>query len=675
MLKQSKPNGESEPISPQSVANDKREPRSGISIRALLFGLMLIPFLIYWVEYTEIVAIGPDLAAMSLPMAVVFGLLVIIALNVAIKRLAPRLALTQAELLFIYTMSTVSIGISGIGMMQFLTPMLVGWKYFATSENHFSQWSHYIPTWAVPDPSVVQDYYIGKSSFFTAPHLIGWSKPILAWSCFIWTLLFCMYCLASLLRKQWMDSERLIFPIVQIPLEITRDGGDTPLWRNKLLWIGVMIPVVLESMAAIHFTLIPTFPYVPIKPEAVLQLDTGIKDPPWNAIGYTTLAFYPLVIGLTYLVSLDVSFSCWFFYIVTKLEAVAATAFGFRDPGAGPGLARIPYVSEQGVGAFIGLSLFSLYLARPHLVAAWRTAFTKDRTLDDSLEPMSYRAAYIGAIMSAIALVAFLVALGLTVWLALAFFALFFLLVVAFTRIRAEAGLPWGQGPWGLSHGTIVEYSGTENFTHQQLTAFTMTNWFDSDWRCLAMPSQMEAMKIAESAQPQPMNMRVLTKVVLLATVIGIFAAWGSCLYIYYHWGAASAKIEPWRTGQGHDAYDTLNGWLQNAKPIDLPRISAAIGGLLMVTFLSIMRTRFVWWPLHPIGYAIGNTDTMTWIWFPTLIGWLAKNLILRYGGIKTFRKALPFFLGLVFGDYAISGLWALFFLSTGLPGYRTFPI
>ena len=106
----------------------------------------------------------------------------------------------------------------------------------------------------------------------------------------------------------------------------------------------------------------PTFPYLPLKPEYSLQLEQGIKTPPWNAIGYTTMAFYPLVIGLTYLLSLDVSFSCWFFYLFTKLQNVAATSFGFRDPGAGPTLANMPYNAEQGFGAFLGLALYSLVL-------------------------------------------------------------------------------------------------------------------------------------------------------------------------------------------------------------------------------------------------------------------------------------------------------------------------
>ena len=109
------------------------DPRwSGITPRAWIIGLLLIPLLDFWLQYTEIVAAGPDLAAMSLPMAVLFALLVLIGINLGIKKYQPKMALTQAELMFIYTMNTVAIYIGGIGMMQFLTPALVGWKYYAT---------------------------------------------------------------------------------------------------------------------------------------------------------------------------------------------------------------------------------------------------------------------------------------------------------------------------------------------------------------------------------------------------------------------------------------------------------------------------------------------------------------------------------------------------------------
>ncbi len=669
-------------MTPQVTADTEQRPErpemprtAPSTARAWVIGLLLIPLLVFWVEYTEIVAEGPDLAAMSLPMAVVFALLLLIPLNLLVRRFAPRAALTQAELLLIYSMNVIAVYIGGIGSMQFLTPGLVGWKHFATPENKWADWFDLVRAWAVPNPSVVPAYYAGKASFFTPSILAGWAGAIGIWTVFLLVLLSCFYCIATLVRRQWVENEKLIFPIVQIPLEITRDGGDSPLWRNRLFWIGAGLPVVLESLAAIHFTLSPLVPYFPIKPEAALELDTNITTPPWNAMGYTTLAFYPLVIGLTFLLSLDVSFSCWFFYLFTKAESIGATAFGFRDPGAGPALSRIPYISEQGVGAFVGLALFSLWLARPHLRATWRRAFRGDRTVDDSDEPLTYRAAWLGLFVTAAALVGFGVALGLSPLVSVLFFGLFLLLALCFTRIRAEAGLPWGQGPWGLSHGTLVNFGGTQSFSAQDLTAFAFLRWFDADMRCLAQPAELEAMKMASASQPRPLNPRHLTAALFAAAVVGALAAWASCLGLYYHYGADSARLDQWRSAQGHYPFDDLQGWLNNATPVDRPRITAAVVGLVVVAVLSALRTRFVWWPLHPIGYAVGNTDTMTWIWFPTLLGWLFKTTILRYGGVKLYRQALPFFLGLVLGDYAVSGVWALVFLAFHLHGYRTFPI
>ena len=652
---------------------------SPITLRAWVIGLLLIPLLVFWLEYTEIVANGPDIAAMSLPMAVLFALLVLVGINLIVKRFAPRRALTQAELLFIYTMNTVAIYIGGIGMMQFLTPTLVGWKHFATKENKWETWHCFVPGWAVPDTSVIPEYYRGRSSLFTPEHLAGWAGPILVWTGFLFTLLFCFYCIMTLMRKQWVERERLIFPIVIIPLEITRDGGNTPLWRNRLLWAGVALPVILETMATIHFSMIPTFPLpLHLKPDATLQIDPYVTTSPWNAIGYTTTAFYPLVIGLTYLLSLDVSFSCWFFYLLTKAEAVAATAFGFRDPGTGPTLTHMPYIAEQGVGAFLGLALFSLHLARPHLADAWRKAFRGESGIDDSGEPLSYRTAYLGLIASSLLLVGFGVALGLSLPVSLLFWVILLLMALAMSRIRAEAGLPWGPGGqagWTGAHSVIVSFGGTESLAPRELTAFSFMRWFDSDLRCLGQPAQIEAMKISDSTAPRPMNPRHLTAALLVAVLVGTLAAWVSCLAIYYHFGAGNAIVNGWRTGQGHFGFDELQGWLNTPRPPDSGRLSAACVGALIVTLLGGLRTRFVWWPLHPIGYAIGNTDTMAWIWFPVLLGWLFKSLILRYGGVQGYRQALPFFIGLVLGDYGISGLWALYSLATGHPGYKTFPI
>src|SRR5947207_2805567 len=91
-------------------------PTTGITRRALLIGALLIPVVCIWNEYDEIVAEGTDLVAMSLIISVVILLFLLVMINLALKKWAPRIAFSQAELMYIYVMLTVSAGISGIGM-------------------------------------------------------------------------------------------------------------------------------------------------------------------------------------------------------------------------------------------------------------------------------------------------------------------------------------------------------------------------------------------------------------------------------------------------------------------------------------------------------------------------------------------------------------------------------
>jgi hypothetical protein len=80
--------------------------------------------------------------------------------------------------------------------------------------------------------------------------------------------------------------------------------------------------------------------------------------------------------------------------------------------------------------------------------------------------------------------------------------------------------------------------------------------------------------------------------------------------------------------------------------------------GFVLVSILAIMRLRFAWWPLHPIGFLMLYTYPGTHLWLSIFIGWLAKNLILRFGGTKMYTAAKPFFLGLIVGESAAAGFW-----------------
>ena len=66
--------------------------------------------------------------------------------------------------------------------------------------------------------------------------------------------------------------------------------------------------------------------------------------------------------------------------------------------------------------------------------------------------------------------------------------------------------------------------------------------------------------------------------------------------------------------------------------------------------FLMFMRSRFLWFPFHPIGFAIGPIWIMDQIWVTVFFAGMIKLIFLKYSGMKLYRNAQPFFLGLILG-------------------------
>jgi len=190
------------------------------------------------------------------------------------------------------------------------------------------------------------------------------------------------------------------------------------------------------------------------------------------------------------------------------------------------------------------------------------------------------------------------------------------------------------------------------------------------------MPHQLEGLKIASSTTgPARINPRQLFWVILWASLVGILASWWALLSIYYHYGAATGNVNGWRTSMGSEPFNALSDWIKNKETFQSDRVWGVFGGMAFTGFLMAMRLRFFWWPFHPVGYVIAETFTMNWLWCATAVGWLIKTLIMRYGGIRMFRAGIPFFIGLILGDYVIASLWALIGLWLGIPTYRAFPI
>jgi hypothetical protein len=186
------------------------------------------------------------------------------------------------------------------------------------------------------------------------------------------------------------------------------------------------------------------------------------------------------------------------------------------------------------------------------------------------------------------------------------------------------------------------------------------------DLRCMAMPHQFDAMKMADMLGA---SRRRLFGAICIGTVLGLTASFMIALMIWHHFGA-EAKTDGWRTSQGRVPFDNVVSLMRNPLQPDVRGIGAIGFGFLVTTGLILLRSFFVWWPLHPVGYAIANTNTMTSTWLPFFIAWLAKLLILRYGGARLYRLSIPFALGLIAGDLLGGGLTTAIGAFTGINVY-----
>ncbi|MBM3212063.1 hypothetical protein FJZ33_07580 [Candidatus Poribacteria bacterium] len=83
------------------------------------------------------------------------------------------------------------------------------------------------------------------------------------------------------------------------------------------------------------------------------------------------------------------------------------------------------------------------------------------------------------------------------------------------------------------------------------------------------------------------------------------------------------------------------------------------------------MRVKFFWWPFHPAGYAVSSSWSMNVFWFSIFLSFFIKWIILKSGGIKLHRQAIPFFLGLILGEFIVGSVWSIIGVSIHRPMYR----
>jgi hypothetical protein len=600
----------------------------------------------------------------------------VIAALIGLCLLMGRRPLSRNETLVIYISCLISCLVPGHGAENFFIPCLMGPFYFATPENAWLAkfLEPYTPQWLTPalwadagnaygpvGRQLVTDWYSGNGG--NIPWQF-WIVPLAVWTSLVIAIYVMLACMGVILRAQWAEHEALAFPLLRLPMELTEDmdrddkyGIFSRFLRNPLTWIGFFIAVSIQMQNGLNF-------YFPDVPRFPLTLEMGpyFSEPPWNQMGWTPLQTYPIAIGLTFLLTTETSFSLWFFFWFVRLQLIVAYLFGFV-PNALPnalGGGGKTFIAYQHVGVFFAYAALVFWTGRAHYGHVFKRAIKRAPMGEgERNEMLSYPVAFWGFVLSLGFCILWTLMIGVSLPVALLMWLSYFVLAIGLTRVVVEGGLLFVQQGWtGLGTFAQLMNSGPGTWLPPNVLvpgAF-LQHAIMHDFRGFLLPSYVQGFKLAHD---QKLDKRPLLW--LIIAVILITLPMGIYMRVKLGYDAGALSFHTWfAKGGAQQPANTANSLITGAKDMSFTNWGWLGSGMFFTWLLMAARSRFAWFPLHPLGFLVNLGYAMNTLWFSIFVGWFCKTVITRYGGIDSARKVTPLFLGLALGDVSMMLFWLI---------------
>ena len=598
--------------------------------KAIGMGALLSLCIALGAPYANTVIRGSYMALdFSTPGAIFLFFLLTALINGGLARLHPSLSLGRGELLVAFIMMSVASTIPTMGLVEYLLPITTAVHYFATPENEWAALLHlHLPDWITPQsPAAIKYFYEGLPKNRPIPWE-AWLVPLAWWGVFAAALYLAMISTMVILRRQWAEHERLLYPLVQVPLEMVPASPQerlSPLFKNPFMWAGFALPALVSSLKGLHA-------YYAFLPSA--DLVTYIPFFRDSAPVIFRLSF-PMV-GFTYLINLDIAFSLWFFKLLCTAAQGAMNILGIASTEKlGPYAAQsTPIIAHLGMGAMLVLVCFGLWTGRRHLKKVFASALGLGPMVDDSGEMLSYRTSVLLLLGGVVVMVAWLHLSGLPLWAAAALLGLALLIFVGLTRMVVEGGLAEAVAPM-VASSALVSAVGSSALGTTGMIGIAFNYVWAADIRTFVMASCAHGLKIGEHLGT---HLRPLFWVVLLAIALSFAASVIMLLYLSYSYGGIN--LNGWFFGAG-----ATNPFSYTARLLQTPTGPHGGGWLLTglgaacMTGLMWMRHHWTWWPLHYLGFPIAGVWIIKQAWFSIFLAWLIKLVVMQYGGPTLYKQ------------------------------------
>jgi hypothetical protein len=659
-------------LEPDSAAR-----RSPISLRAILLGIFGIVLICGFTPYNDHALNNTFLVGNNLPLGVVmivFATSVLI--NAPLSRFAPRYAITSGEMVVAFSMMLVSCGLPSSGLMRYFPASLTGPVYFSRNDAAFREIFEQLalPHWLMPSfqGQSVRDWMNdpvaeGFHQRWTGPGPIpfaAWVRPALTWGVFIFAVYGAMICLVTIVRRQWFENERLPFPLAQIQLALVEQPPPGRFFNSILscrtFWLAFGAVLLLHTYNGLW----NYFPRYIARIPLGYSIHDVLSELPWSYLDSKikdNIVFFT-VLGVAYFLPGPISFSLWFFYILFNLHRL------WLGISTGDPINQGRF--DDHFGGIIAYVLMILFIGRHHFRIVIAQAFRGERDDEPREIFMPYSLAFWGFAGCALVMCVWLMLAGMNLFGAVVTVVLMITLLLIITRVIAETGFIHGQlqasmvKPWGLMIAAGVKQPVPMETYY--IGRLLQSVWYD--FREVVPVYTSHAMKVMDGLHV-PTRRSTGVKIIGLllgSLLLGYVVSFGSMLWMEYTFEQAR-----------NETHEPVNYWGSRDNPqqqVMDPTVSYAQGqyqvthsvaghlgfGFVFTSLLAFLRLRYPWWPLHPVGFLMVPTFGAAHLWFSIMLGWLARALILRFGGAKFYLDAKPFFIGLIVGESIAAGGWLI---------------
>ena len=695
--------GSKQEISAASATLPEMRQRKAVNPRSIALGLLGVTFICGLTAYNDYVVANTFMIGNFLPVGLLlFFLSFVLVINGPLHKFLPRVAFSTSEVGVALCMMLVSCSLPSSGLMRYLPSQLIApWYHAGTSSDYAGVMKDAnLPDWLFPtferqgaarsNEPVVKYFWdrVPLEQDTIAAHISAvpwhaWLRPAIAWGLLVAMVVGAVLCVSIIFRRQWAENERLPYPLANVYLSLIEEPAPgrmlNKLFSSRLFWISAVSVFIIHGFNAMYRYDPRIWPQIPIG-YAFWQI---FGDPPFSYTdwGFKSATLFFCMVGITYFLQSNVALSLWLCFILFQITKML---FGTYQADFSAGMQ-----DDQNFGSVLMFAATIIFVGRQHLLLVLRQMFSKPTADEPRGRYLPYFAAGWGLVLCFLGIVGWAMLAGMTLGSAVIAVTLSGILYLVIARVVAETGLMFVQTnvplfkPWyfltqGLPESMAVKTS---------VTSFFLTGWlgqiFVHDQRESLSGFVSQSLRVADGAafenERSSKGVLSFTACLLLALGFGFVVSGASMLYVEYNFGA-TADLRQTSPINGYsmqsavkssvlDAsknYQARGGPMENHNRWEHLSIGVIITGAL-----GILRLRFASWPIHPVGYLLAFTYPMMTIWFSIFVGWLAKVVIVRFGGSTMYRDVKPLFVGLIIGEVGAAAFWLVVSLVLNAMGMQ----